>query len=77
MVLMRTMTPFERKRLAAGLTRQAIADKLGISVRAVGKWATGAAKPSPEFFPKLAKMLRMSPEELTYLFDRQPEAVAA
>jgi transcriptional regulator with XRE-family HTH domain len=74
---MGTMTPFERKRLAAGLTRQAIADKFGITARAVGKWATGEAKPSPEYFPKLAKLLRISRDEVVDLFDRQATSAAA
>lgn len=68
------MTPFERKRLAAGLTQQQLADKFGLTQSAVKKWENGSSKPSPRFFPKLAKIFRMTPEEVTHLFDKAPAA---
>jgi transcriptional regulator with XRE-family HTH domain len=67
------MKPFERKRRAAGLTQQALADKLKVSQRAVAKWERGEALPSPSFIPKLARIFRMTPEEVTHLFDKAPE----
>jgi transcriptional regulator with XRE-family HTH domain len=62
------MTPFERKRLAAGFTQQQIADKLKISQAAVKKWEQGRGKPSPRFFPKLAKILSMTSDDVVSLF---------
>ena len=66
------MSPFKRKRLAAGLTQQQIADKLKISQAAVKKWDQGEAKPSPRFFPKLAKILGITADEAVSLFDPSP-----
>jgi transcriptional regulator with XRE-family HTH domain len=66
------MTPFERKRLAAGLTQQQIADKLGLTQAAVKKWEKGKSMPSPKFFPKLARILHITGEEVTYLFAPEP-----
>lgn len=72
MVLFVTMTPFERKRLAAGLTQQQLADKLGVTQRAVCKYENGQSMPAPRHFPKLAKIFRMTSEEVTHLFDGRP-----
>lgn len=77
MVLIRTMTPFERKRLAAGLTQQELADKLDLSQAAVKKWENGDAKPSPRFFPKLARIFKMTAEDVTHLFDKPAPAEPA
>jgi transcriptional regulator with XRE-family HTH domain len=77
MVLSRTMTPFERKRLAAGLTQQQIADKLGLTQAAVKKWEKGRSMPSPRYFPKLARILHITGEEVTYLFAPIPASGTA
>ena len=70
MVLIRTMmTPFEKKRLAAGLTQEQVATKLGVTQAAVKKWEKGLCKPEPARFPKLAKVLRITPEAAVDLFD--------
>lgn len=66
-VPLRTMTPFERKRLAAGLTQQQVADKLGVSQPAVKKWDNGG-KPSPRYYPKIAKLLKLSTDDVVSLF---------
>jgi transcriptional regulator with XRE-family HTH domain len=75
MVLIAAMTPFERKRLAAGLTQQQLGEKLGVTQGAVKKWENGLSLPSPKYFPMLAKLFRMSAEEVTHLFD-SPASVA-
>lgn len=67
------MTPFERKRHAAGLTQQQLAKRLGVSQATVGYWERGEKVPSPMYFPKLARIFHMTPEEVTHLFDKEPE----
>jgi transcriptional regulator with XRE-family HTH domain len=63
------MTPFMKKRLAAGLTQAALSKRLGISHVAVGKWDNGQSVPQPQYFPKLAKIFGMTAEEVVSLFD--------
>jgi transcriptional regulator with XRE-family HTH domain len=72
------MTPFRRKRLAAGLTQQQLADRLGVSQSAVVNWEREKNRdiPQAEHFPKLAKIFGISAEEVTHLFD-EPAASTA
>lgn len=51
-------------RKAAGLTQEALGEKLGVSRQAVSKWETGAADPSTANLLALAKLYGVSPEEL-------------
>ena len=69
------MSPFKRKRLAAGLTQDALAKKLKVNPSTVSSWESGRQKPQPEFFPKLAVALDATPEEVTYLFDTPDPSV--
>src|SRR5690606_21563015 len=48
---------FRNTRQAAGLTREQAADMLGVSLRTVGNWETGAARPSYAAF-RLLRILR-------------------
>ncbi len=66
------MTPFQRKRLAIGLTQYALAKKLGAVPSTVSKWENGQATPAAEFYPRLAKIFGMTPEDVTHLFDESP-----
>lgn len=54
----------------------ALAKQLKISHVAVCKWDNGQSVPHPRFFPLLAKVFRMTPEEVTYLFDAPQPAAA-
>ncbi len=69
------MTPFERKRRAAGLTQTELAAKLGVTYRAVGKWEDGSKNPAPCRYKKLAAIFKMTPEELTHMFDSDTQLV--
>lgn len=62
------MTALTRKRLAAGLTKSQLAEKLGLDPSTVGKWESGKSTPEPRFFPALAEIFGVSAEEVTYLF---------
>ena len=71
------MKPIERKRLAAGLTQTALADKVGVTPGTVSRWESGSSIPSPEMYPKLAEVLNIPAEEVVRLFAPLPEAEAA
>ena len=51
-----------RKR--AGLSQEALAEKLNVSRQAVSKWETGAAEPSTTNLLALAKLYGVSADEL-------------
>jgi transcriptional regulator with XRE-family HTH domain len=64
------MTEFERKRLAAGMTQTAVAEKLGVDPSTVSRWeASEPCIPEPKHFPKIAKLFSMTAEEVVSLFD--------
>ena len=53
-----------QKRKSAGLTQEALANKLGISPQAVSKWENGAGFPDVTLFPPLAEALGIPVEQL-------------
>lgn len=53
-----------QKRKAAGLTQEALANKLGISPQAVSKWENGVGFPDVTLFPPLAEALGIPVEQL-------------
>jgi transcriptional regulator with XRE-family HTH domain len=71
------MTPFERKRLAVGLTQKQLAKKVGVDQSTVSRWGKNECIPEPQHFPKLARIFRMTPEEVTHLFDPEHATSAA
>ena len=56
-----------RYRKAAKLTQDALAEKLGVTAKAVSKWENGAAKPTTEALRKLAAVFGVSVESLLSL----------
>jgi len=60
-------------RIQRGLTQRQLAEKLGISQAAVGKWETGTADPRMRQLRALAEALECSIDELC---GRQPAAAA-
>ena len=57
-------------RINAGLSQSELAEKLGVTNKAVSKWETGAAKPSTELIRRLSAVLGVSVDELLSLKDR-------
>ena len=51
-------------RKKAGLSQEALAEKLGVSRQAISKWETGASDPSTANLIALAKLFGTTPEEL-------------
>ena len=50
-----------RRREELGLTRQALADRLGVSVSAVGNYETGISAPKEEVLLRLCDALEAEP----------------
>jgi transcriptional regulator with XRE-family HTH domain len=58
-------SPLARLRVAAGLSQQELADRLGtISEPSIHRWETGRTRPSVDMLPILASILGVSIEEL-------------
>lgn len=51
-------------RIRCQMTQEFVADALGVSRQAVSKWETGASDPSTSNLIALAKLFKISPEEL-------------
>lgn len=47
----------KKKRESAGLTQRMLSEKMGVSRTTVAMWESGAASPSAEKLPKLARIL--------------------
>ncbi|QWF85887.1 helix-turn-helix domain-containing protein [Amycolatopsis sp. CA-230715] len=56
-----------RARRAAGYTQESLATQLGVDPTTVSKWENGRFEPQPHKRPKLAKLLRVSPNRLEEL----------
>ena len=54
-----------RRREELGLTRQALADRLGVSVSAVGNYETGISAPKEEVLLRLFDALEAEPTRRT------------
>jgi repressor LexA len=59
---------FSRKlkalRKEKGLTQAALAQQLGLTQQAVGKWEAGHSSPDPDMLPRLARVLGVEPQRL-------------
>lgn len=53
-----------RHRVERGLTQAALAKKVGVSVRTVQKWETGAQRPKNSNLLRLARILGLDPADL-------------
>ena len=63
------MTLLRRYRLAAGMTQTQLAQRLGIGSSSVSFWESGTTLPSPQMYPKLARILGVDALELTKAVD--------
>lgn len=55
-----------------GFTQQEIAEELGVSTSAISDWVNGKAQPNQKSIEALAKVLEVSPEDIT---TEQPQAI--
>jgi len=61
-----------RSRKTAGYTQEAFAEALGVDRSTVVRWEAGDHEPLPYLWPKMARLLAVSREELTELLWPQP-----
>lgn len=61
------MNPLERLRNAAGLTQSELAERIGVTAKAISKWENHESQPRPEQYPKLAKAFGISAMDATKL----------
>ena len=61
------------KRKAAGLSQNEMAEKLGVTGKAVSKWETGAAKPRTNVLRNLSALLNVPVEELLKKREREKQ----
>ncbi len=71
------MTLLRRHRIARGMTQDALATKLGVVPSAVCFWESGAKSPAPNKYKKLARLLGVSPMELTKIIERESDPISA
>ena len=64
------------RRKAIGLTQQMLADRLGLTNKAVSKWETGDGLPDITVLPALAENLGVTVDELL-AWERRPESPQA
>jgi len=70
------MTMLRRLRMANGLTQADLADRLGVVPSTVSFWESGTTIPEPKRIPELAKVLGVSPFELTKYIAPEPQPFA-
>ena len=67
------VTPLARLRVAAGMSQQQLAQRLGtVSEPGVHRWETGRTRPSVDILPVLAKTLGVSIESLVQAIVETP-----
>lgn len=72
----RPMSTLRLFRMAAGLTQEQVASRVGVSLTSYWKWETGACMPSSRRIPRMAKVLGVTPLDLIRSIDadaRKPE----
>jgi len=66
------MTLLRRHRLARGLTQTALAKRLKLKTPStISYWESGQSLPSPQWIPKLARVLGVDAMELTRIIEPQ------
>lgn len=66
-----------QRRKALGFTQEALADRLEVERTTVRRWESGETDPQPWTRPKIAKALRLSPEQLDELLHEPGRATQA
>lgn len=70
------MSLLKRHRMALGLTLEELAGRLKVSTATVSAWETGRYTPHPRMIPKLARLLGVSPMDLTRILSPGDEPIA-
>ncbi|MYQ47247.1 helix-turn-helix domain-containing protein [Streptomyces sp. SID4985] len=60
------------RRRIVGLTQETLAEHLGVDRSTVARWETGRTAPQPWMRPRLARLLRVSAEDLEELLTSRP-----
>lgn len=71
------MHPLERHRKAAGLSRLDFAKRLGVTTQTVWNWENGNMIPNAKLYPKIAKVLKVTPLEVTEMVSPSMPASAS
>ena len=66
-----TGSVIRRLRENKNMTQTELADKLGVSSKAVSKWETGKSKPTTNVIRKLAVLFKIDINELLSLKDKE------
>lgn len=69
-------TALAAARKAAGHTQESLAGALHLDRKTVIRWESGDSAPWPYIWPKLARLLGITPERLQALFETDPEGAA-
>lgn len=63
----------KENRLRCQMTQEFVAETLGVSRQSVSKWENGTSDPNTSNLIALAKLYRISPEELLKCVEKPPE----
>jgi transcriptional regulator with XRE-family HTH domain len=69
------MKTLKRLRLAAGLSQEVLAERIGVTQTTVSAWEAGKYLPQPHQYPKLAEAIGVAPFELTKVLVPMPMPV--
>lgn len=69
--------PIAVRRLQLDFTQEGLADEVGVDPRTVQRWEAGERKPQPWTRPKLAKVLRVTKEQLDTMIGWAPGGARA
>jgi transcriptional regulator with XRE-family HTH domain len=72
------MNILKQHRVAKGLTLDELAARIGVSRASVSNWEIGRGLPQPKRYPKLARVLGITPLHLAQIIEpSEPELVGS
>ncbi|MCX4745909.1 helix-turn-helix domain-containing protein [Kitasatospora sp. NBC_01287] len=63
------------RRIALGYSQEGLAEAVGVATSTIVRWEAGRATPQPYMRPKIARLLKATPEELDSLLVSSPEPI--